>query len=155
MKKTELFLWFGVLIAWVVSALLFSVETSQVQEFYSTSSSRVSHIFSSFHKQFFVKLILVIWRRNFVWWGNCFENISRDVRPVHLDLENDLIQSLYFFSKMQENTSVGWSSRCKFFWNVLDQTLVISSWAIYKLTTIFTHNDSFFPPGPFWVSFVN
>ena len=59
--------------------------------------------------------------------------------PVHLDLENDLIQSLYFFSKMQKvladpvvvnffwnvldptlsfkkNTSVGWSSRCNFIW---------------------------------------
>ena len=58
--KKKLFWWFGVLTAWVVSALLFSVATSQVQEFYSTSSSRVSHIFfSSFHKQFFVKLILV------------------------------------------------------------------------------------------------
>ena len=39
--------------------------------------------------------------------------------PVHLDLENNLIQLLYFFSKMQKK-SVGW-----FFWNVLDPTLVI------------------------------
>ena len=43
---------------------------------------------------------------------------------VHLDLENDLIQSLQFFSKMRKKISVGWSSRCKFFWNALDPTLV-------------------------------
>ena len=50
--------------------------------------------FSSFHKQFFVKLILVIWRRNFVWWGNCLKSISRDV--VHVNSPKVELILFYF-----------------------------------------------------------
>ena len=47
------------------------------------------------------------------------------------DLESlHLIQSLYFFfQKMTKKLQVVvWSSRCKFFWNALDPTLVIFFW---------------------------
>ena len=38
--------------------------------------------FLSFHKQFFVKLILVIWGRNFVWWGNCLIKMKSKVKGI-------------------------------------------------------------------------
>ena len=54
---------------------------------------------------------------------------NANISPVHLNLDLEslhLIQSLQFFSKnVKKITSVGWSSRCKFFWNALDPTLVI------------------------------
>ena len=32
---------------------------------------------------------------------------------------------IFFKNEKKKTTSVGWSSRCKFFWNVLDPTVVI------------------------------
>ena len=42
---------------------------------------------------------------------------------------------MIFFSFPKQFTSVGWSSRCKFFWNALDPTLVIFWHFLKKITT--------------------
>ena len=55
----------------------------------------------------------------------CFKNTVFNWSPVHLDLENLVV--VIFFKNAKKITRVGWSSRCKFFWNVLDQTTTTGS----------------------------
>ena len=71
-------------------------------------------------------------------WTNNFFHLTKyssgqtmkkmeELSPVHLDLKNDLIQSLYFFSKMQKKIQVladpvvflkcTWCNTCNFFGN--------------------------------------
>ena len=64
---------------------------------------------------------------------NVFENekklISKKNTTIGFKWSFDPIVVIFFeinfFSFSKKNTSVGWSSRCKFFWNALDPTLVI------------------------------